>query len=391
MKFKPSSLLKIQIFILVAFVGFFINYASSLKKQITLAKKEITGYRRFFENYKRDIDSPKEIATFSQSSSPKKLENIPSIGSENIVLRTKTVPIRNVSAPHSPSILKHGAGYLLFFSYLKADSSSHIGCVELDKNFEQTDQEFMVIDTHSKNSADPRIFQAGKEIYLTYTSSDADITTMNIAGIDLKDYKLKFSTELDLNFRPVEKNWVPFEYISQQGKPEIFFQYNFHPHKVLQLPNPQENRLLHPVFSRQDITYLTDWNKHSTRWGSIQGGTPALKIGNKYLAFFHGSFTSAQGTLSSTMGAYTFEAAPPFRITAMSLYPILFSGIYDSVHSTTPNKKTIIPGGFVVEKKEDQELIHLCCGENDSVIKIITFDKNILFQHMKKLDVRTRF
>ncbi|MFS8563830.1 MAG: hypothetical protein LVR00_05750 [Rhabdochlamydiaceae bacterium] len=206
----------------------------------------------------------------------------------------------------------------MFFSYGIEDSinSSYIGCVELDENFEQTDKEFIKINTFNDRSEDPRVFQIGKETYLTYTKNytigpdDAPSTTMNIASINLGNYQLRFSTELELNFRLVEKNWVPFEYINTKGIPAIFFQYALSPHKILELPNPKVNHLLHPVFSRNEIFQKTHWTREFTGWGPLEGGTPALKIGDTYLAFFYSSFPDKNGVIWDTLGAYTFENTP---------------------------------------------------------------------------------
>jgi hypothetical protein len=48
-------------------------------------------------------------------------------------------------------------------------------------------------------------------------------------------------------------------------------------------------------------------------------------------------------------------------------------------------KQAIFPGGFVIEKKGKQELIHLSCGENNSTITIVTIDKGCLLKQLKKI------
>jgi predicted GH43/DUF377 family glycosyl hydrolase len=89
------------------------------------------------------------------------------------------------------------------------------------------------------------------------------------------------------------------------------------------------------------------------------------------------------------MGAYTFEAKPPFRITAVSTAPILFDGIYDTpaLNTASPDKYVIFPCGFAIEKKEGKTLIHLGCGENDSAIKIVTMDKDELVKSLHKVQL----
>ncbi len=82
------------------------------------------------------------------------------------------------------------------------------------------------------------------------------------------------------------------------------------------------------------------------------------------------------------MGAYTFEAEPPYAITSITPYPILFKGIYSSEYLNTAdvNKYCIFPAGLAIEKTSSKTLLHVSCGENDSHIKIVTFD----YEKLKK-------
>ena len=67
------------------------------------------------------------------------------------------------------------------------------------------------------------------------------------------------------------------------------------------------------------------------------------------------------------MGAYTFENQPPFNLTSISKYPILYRGIYETTHSATAplNKRVCFPCGFVLEKSQDEARIHVALGENE--------------------------
>ena len=116
---------------------------------------------------------------------------------------------------------------------------------------------------------------------------------------------------------------------------------------------------------------------------------------NKFLVFFHSNISAIsfkrgvqnkQG-FNYVMGAYTFQAKPPFRITAISHYPILFDGIYNSPHMNTAEskKRIIFPSGFAFEKQDGRDLIHVSCGENDSAIKIVTLDQKTLLKSLKKI------
>ncbi|MFS8563829.1 MAG: hypothetical protein LVR00_05745 [Rhabdochlamydiaceae bacterium] len=301
-------------------------------------------------------------------------------------------------APYNASIIKYGSGYLIFFRYdirtnkdNREKNFSYIGCAELDTNFEQTDKEFTTLNTGNHRSEDPRVFSIGEKTYLVYTVSTFPkgwfTTTMNIGELDLEKRELKFKTDLELNWTLVEKNWGPFEYIDNKGLPHLYLQYSLNPHKILQLPDPQINHCIYPIFPREDVFQTIEWENDIFGWGKLRGGTPALNIGNEYLGFFHTCFIDKDKMSWYSMGAYTFENHPPFRIKATSPHPILFDGIYETacLNTADATRTVIFPVNFVITNENGKELIHLCCGENDSAIKIVTLDKANLLRSLKKI------
>jgi predicted GH43/DUF377 family glycosyl hydrolase len=377
-KINSSFFIKMQLFFFVPILFFLFFNFSSLKR----FNKDRPVYRRFFD--KDEDDKGKQ--SLSKIVLNKKFLKPSILKGQDLVVKTKKVNIRNVLAPYNASFIPYGSGYLIFFRYdikHKSKFVSYIGCAELDANFDQTNKEFIKIDTQNENSEDPRVLCTEKETYLIYTKvkfkKEAYVSTINIAAIDLQNYKLKFKTKLDPQFSFQEKNWVPFEY-----KGQIYFQYSLNPQKILLLPDPQKNHL--ELFI-DNIFRFIPWDNRRTGWGSLRGGSPALNIGNKYLAFFHSSFVDEEGLFWYSMGAYTFENQPPFRITAISPSPILFSDIYDTVPLNTSDVKkcVIFPSSFVIEQKDGKEWIHLSCGENDASIKIVTLDKDALIKGLKKI------
>jgi len=195
---------------------------------------------------------------------------------------------------------------------------------------------------------------------------------------------MNYSTVLDMNLQWIEKNWGSFEYIGADQKPHLFLEYQMSPRKLFELPDPRVNEVKNLTLP-QEVSYLPlPW---ADKWGAIRGGAPAQKIGNEYLGFFHSSFAE-NGLLWYVMGAYTFEAHPPFRITGISNHPIIFRGMFETPYTNTAplNKCVIFPSGFVIEKQRSRELIHLACGENDSTVKIVTFDKKKLLASMNRFE-----
>jgi len=326
---------------------------------------------------------------------PLRLANIPFGEDTGLVLETRSIDVRNVLAPHNPALVKSGSGYDLFFRYDKPSSKarylpffSHIGVVSLDEQFRQEEKEFRKIELPNGYTEDPRAVWVGDQFYLIFNTLDLEQPpgrSMCLANLDPSTYRVNYTTMLDMNLKQVEKNWPPFAYSLNNEDPKLFFEYQISPRKIISLPDPQKNDLKNIVLPRSSAYLSLPWEK---TWGTIRGGTPALKIGDEYLSFFHSSFSEKGGLYWYVMGAYTFQAEPPFAVTSISSRPILFRGIFDTPITNTADfgKRVIFPSGFVIEKRGDRELIQLACGENDSGIKIVTLDKQVLLDGLERLD-----
>lgn len=327
---------------------------------------------------------------------PLQLANIPFADDTGVVLGVKTIPIRNVASPHNPSLIKSPSGYDLFFRYDLLTSKakhipyySHIGVASLDARFEQTNEEFKKIPLFSNYAEDPRALVVGDQLYLTYNMLDESnlrCRCMALANLDRQTFDVHYTTILDMNLQWAEKNWGPFEYRDEKDAPKLMFEYQISPRTLFSLPDPKKN-LLSPFPLPREVAYCSlPWAK---TWGQLRGGTPAQKIGDEYLAFFHSSFKGHNGLVWYVMGAYTFQAKPPFAITGMSPYPILFRTIFDTPISNTAEhyKRVIFPSGFVLDKQGDREVVHLACGENDCAVKIVTFDKEKLLESLHRFEI----
>lgn len=104
-----------------------------------------------------------------------------------------------------------------------------------------------------------------------------------------------------------EKNWTWFEH---DGAPHLL--YNIEPHTVVRWDGERP--------SETHQTETTPW-----AWGHMRGGTSPVQIktGGDYTVFFHSSTMWTEIKRRYHMGAYQFEAKPPFRITRMTKKPIL--------------------------------------------------------------------
>ncbi|MEN9344270.1 MAG: Beta-mannosyltransferase [Chlamydiota bacterium] len=368
-----------------------ILYLLHFEKEIRFFKKNALMYQQFV---KASFEAPGK----SVSSFPMELRNLPLGEKTGIVIGTHSVTIKGVDSPYNASLLKKDKDtYHLFFRYDLVDENewgglaAYLGHVNLDRNFYQIGSEFTPLNTESSHAEDPRAFTVGSNILIEYNDlvkePHFDGRMMHFAEFDPKKTDLKNIRPLDLRLRPIEKNWAPFEYVNEQGISQIYFAYTLSPLKIVKWSDDKK------IVSNTDFSSYTrdiDNMLWSKIWGSLRGGTPAQKVGDQYLAFFHSSFTDVNGIIWYCMGAYTFESHPPFRITGISPYPILFEGMYDTppTNTASPLKRVIFPAGFVVEDRDGKEVIQLSCGENDAGVKIVTLDKDALLQSLMKIKRR---
>jgi len=322
---------------------------------------------------------------------PRNFRSIYFADDEGILISTKKIKINGMAYPYNSSLLEKPdhSGYYMFFRYdiKKCDVEeysqhaleTYIGVAELDKFFQHKDHRFHIVDTGSCTAEDPRAFYHNGKIHLMYNDLvpiKPYCRSMHIAQVNPATWTLDYQTDLQLFQASMEKNWMPFVH-----NDTVHLIYKVCPHKIYKLNDPTVNEMQATMTPKLPLILKKEWEEN---WGEIRGGTPAKLVNGEYLTFFH-SRTRTNMTNWYAMGAYTFEAEPPFRITSISEKPILFRGIYDSPHVHTSNSrvKCIFPSGFVTEKQGELDLIHVSVGENDVATKILTFNTKKLTESMR--------
>jgi len=324
---------------------------------------------------------------------PSQLQNIPHADEEGALLSVHDIEIPDVKAPYNASILKQGDYYSLFFRYdipvsgEKVPFHSYVGCAQFDKDFSLV-RPYLTFDTLSNYSEDARAIAIDDQNLIIYNDSIGNHKGRGIrkAQIDIETGQVEsILCFKQINFN-IEKNWIPF---APDGK-TLHLIYSISPHKVLKLLSP-DKPVLEPVAQPDEMSILSfaDWPK---QWGYPKGGTPPQLVDGEYLSFFHSSFTDSKGIVWYIMGAYTFEPQAPYRITKISKYPILFNNAYSTPHQNTApkNVRSLYPAGLVLENRDGKGLIHLSCGENDSTVKILTFDKEAFMKTLKPVSPHTQ-
>ena len=131
------------------------------------------------------------------------------------------------------------------------------------------------------------------------------------------------------------KNYIMFEFGINGNKGQILFAVSFQPLRVV-IPYARNNakdcnidmsksaaQNTACIYSAHTVS-LSGITNFCWNFGKVRGGTPAVRIGNHYIGFFHSStYVHARNVKTYFIGAYMFSAEPPFRVTAMSKFPIV--------------------------------------------------------------------
>jgi predicted GH43/DUF377 family glycosyl hydrolase len=270
--------------------------------------------------------------------------------------------------------------------YPETKSTNPLALVWLNENFEPISQpEVFELPFYNpvlpSKQQDPRLLAIDDRLFVVYNNIlenviHREIRRMFIAELyyDGKNFTASepeclchFEGSNDMRY---EKNWVPFEYNG-----ELLLAYSIAPHRIV--------RPIRGLKTCEDIA--TSIGKVKWDWGPISGGTQAVLDGDRYLAFFHSwkDFASVQSNGKKTchyvMGAYTFEARPPFTITAISPDPIVVKNFYrPPYHKTWKPMRCIFPAGLIVEKDH----VWICYGRQDHEAWVAKLDKKKLIDSM---------
>ena len=329
------------------------------------------------------------------------LSNVPYADDNGLVIDTRLLEIEGLpfTGAYNPSIEKVGTRYLITFR-IDDIGQALIGTVLYDKDFMQKSSPKFFDFGDSLLPHDSRLFYFNKQLVCLYSHAFfKNLKSINpafsppwhlLTGIRqtlvLLDHNIQINKRIELLYgEPFEKNWTPFSCKDKKGKNNLYFIYKFNPHQVLHL---NEDGQITKIIGPSSVPVLEElWEQ---KWGKIRGGTPAKLIDDEYLTFFH-SFFSVDNKRFYVFGALTFEKHPPFSVTKISKYPIIFHECYSATNrfakpwGETNIKYVIFPGGFVTRNVQGRDVFILACGENDRAIRIVTLDKNKLMLSLKKI------
>lgn len=146
-----------------------------------------------------------------------------------------------------------------------------------------------------------------------------------------------------------EKNWSFFLHYDRWH-----MLYSFQPHTVVEMT---EN--LTPVRSHKTLMQQIPWG-----YGEIRGGTPPVRISaDRYLTFFHSSMPWRGNQKRYFMGAYQFQAEPPFAPMEITRMPLLAGSEHDTRVLGSP--LVVFPCGSVLGENYEWTVT---LGVNDEAV-----------------------
>lgn len=309
----------------------------------------------------------------------------------SFILWSKQIYLSEYPDAFNPSIVRWKGKLLMSFRNIAnpkdSYNSSEIGLVWLDRDFQPiTTPQILQLSKEGtslpKRAEDARLIDVDGHLFMIYSDNeDLEISKKGfrvyVAELDenngtffviSKERLLHFEGE---NQGLREKNWTPFEYLGN-----LFLSYSVSPHLVFR---PLLGTSVCETFSRTDKKIL--WP-----WGTLRGGTQMLKIGDRYLTFFHSSVrmisehSQGKEMLHYFMGACIFEAEPPFAMTHISPSPIIGCGFFSGpiYQPYWGSWRGIFPGGFVL----DNDYIWIVYGRQNHELWVVKIDTKEMLQSL---------
>lgn len=292
------------------------------------------------------------------------------------ILAVRDIKPEGVTAALNPSIVSDGVGGFVvsfrvddFAADFLSVFQSKVGILRLDAGFNVVPGVFF-LDSASTSRQDGRLFRHQGQTHLLYNDIPPfeRFRTLALASLKRDDDSWKLFNDSSLEAHPtrVEKNWSPFSFVDGAGQQHLLMSYSVQPHRVLKVVG-------HDVVEFSKCDRQLPW-----KWGSVRGGTPAIRIGDEFLSFFHSVHVDeVYGYRWYVFGAYTFESKPPFCMKRISPSPVVFKELYSSLHLQPKSVvgRIAFPAGLEVGSFEGREALIVTYGDSDAASKILILDR----------------
>jgi hypothetical protein len=158
--------------------------------------------------------------------------------------------------------------------------------------------------------ADPRLFVANGRLYCSYVYEKAFYSRAMQGLCEIEpDGNILANDVYDGPQKPHDKNWQFFEHDG-----ELLLVYGLFPEHLVR---DRELKV-----RGRSATF--PW-----RWGPPKPTAPPVRVGDRYVTFFHSYLGNTWRERYYAAGYYSFSAQPPFEILEHSAYPLLVPDLAD--------------------------------------------------------------
>lgn len=273
--------------------------------------------------------------------------------------RVRIDPARLVAEPDTgrafnPSLTRHRDRWLM--AYRTGWAGSRIAVCEVDVTTGVVGPSEVLDLAHPRagvGAEDPRLFVWRGQLHVAFTAYDGVRTHQLYASVS-DSLRVERLFEPRYPMRAAwEKNWQFFE--GTDGG--LYCVYSIDPHIVLLVDG---ERVEHAGQTECPV-----------RWdgGLLRGGCPPVLVDGEYWHWFHGAKEEGEPNRRYSVGLYTFEAEPPFRVRRAMTTPVAWASERDFAESGN-YCRVAFPGGAVL----DRGRWHVAVGVHDRWCEIWSWD-----------------
>lgn len=221
-------------------------------------------------------------------------------------------------------------------AYRTGWSGSRIAVCEVNPETGETEGNRVLALSHPRariGSEDPRLFTWQGRLHVAYTAYDGRRTHQLYARLS-DSFKVEQVFAPEYQHRAAwEKNWQFFE-----GTDKLLYAvYSVDPHIVLRING--------------DRTEAVGQTDSLIRWsgGVVRGGCPPVLIDGQFWHWTHGVKEDKEPNRRYSVGLYTFDPDPPFRVRHSVKEPVAWASEEDWRESGN-YCRVVFPGGAVFDK-----------------------------------------
>jgi predicted GH43/DUF377 family glycosyl hydrolase len=250
---------------------------------------------------------------------------------------------------YNPGVVRWNDGYLMACR-IGGNYNSSVWIGELDARYRPMRRTFVeVIPYHRGESyEDPRLFVHDGDLMMSCVLAREDSQHQCLCRIEANLRATQFREIASPKGARYDKNWVFFGY---EGRLHLVYHAG------------QGRQEIYSLAGNTPVEAFCTTSPIRWRWGEVRGGSNAVLFEGNFWTFFHSRF-NFPSEVRYYMGAYAFEARPPFGITLYTPEPLYTPAARSQYLGQWRPHYVVFPGGLI--KDGDDWLVF--SGHNDEQV-----------------------